>query len=63
MLESFGYKVILAIDGQDGLDKFIEHKELIDLVLLDLTMPRKSGKELLSEISKIKEEVNVIICS
>lgn len=63
LLESFGYKVILAVDGQDGLDKFIENKELIDLVLLDLSMPRKSGQELLSEISKIKEGINVIISS
>jgi two-component system cell cycle sensor histidine kinase/response regulator CckA len=63
MLGSFGYHVIEAIDGKDGVEKFIDHKDEIRLLLTDVMMPKKNGKEAYNEIKKIKEDVKVIFIS
>lgn len=62
-LEDFGYSVILANDGEEGLTRFLENKEKIHAVLLDMIMPKMSGKELLKELLKIDPDVKVIISS
>lgn len=41
ILEGAGYHVTVAVDGQDALD--ISGKEHIDLVVLDVMMPRMDG--------------------
>ena len=40
-LESIGYEVIPAYDGQEGLDR--AHKEKLDLIILDLMLPKIDG--------------------
>lgn len=44
VLEDGGYKVLAALDGQDGWDRL--RKEGADMAVLDLNMPRKNGLEL-----------------
>jgi PAS domain S-box-containing protein len=44
-LERMGYSVLVAADGQAGIDLFQEHAGELACVLLDLTMPRMSGEE------------------
>lgn len=63
MLGSFGYNIIEATDGKDGVEKFMEHQDEIRLLLTDVMMPRKNGKEAYDEIKKIKEDVKVIFIS
>jgi len=63
MVESFGGETILANDGIDGITKFKENKDKIDIVLLDLTMPGLSGDEIFREIKKIRNNVKVILMS
>lgn len=53
ILEEFGYKVIAAEDGEDAITKFIENKHRIQLLLFDVIMPKKSGKEAYEEIRKL----------
>jgi DNA-binding response OmpR family regulator len=62
-LESFGYTVIAAVDGEDAIAKFMENKERISLLLLDLIMPKKNGKEVYDVISKICPGAKVIFTS
>jgi len=62
-LEDFGYRVICAADGEDGLRQFQRNHRFIDAVLLDMVMPKMSGKELLEKMMKIDPEVKVIISS
>ncbi|MHB8108574.1 MAG: hybrid sensor histidine kinase/response regulator [Syntrophorhabdaceae bacterium] len=50
ILESNGYSVIEAKDGQEGIDSFRQNIGKIDLVLLDVMMPRKSGKDVFETI-------------
>ncbi len=63
VLTQHGYEIILARDGQEALDKFIENKDRIQLVLLDMGMPQKSGKEALNEIRRIKPDMKSIFLS
>ena len=53
------YEVHMAANGEEALQCI--RKESIDLVTLDLKMPKMSGIEVLKEIKKIKEDVEVII--
>lgn len=47
-LEDEGYRVIQASDGHEGLKQILQHRP--DLVICDITMPRKNGYELLKEV-------------
>ncbi|MBP1778822.1 MAG: Response regulator of zinc sigma-54-dependent two-component system [candidate division NC10 bacterium] len=58
-LEKFGYEVILAEDGQAGLDRLREGE--IHIVLADLQMPKLSGQELLKAAKTIAPDVEVIV--
>jgi len=57
-LEEEGYKVTLAVDGQDGLDKM--SYDDFDLYLVDMVMPRLDGLETMKRIKK-KQPLAVII--
>ncbi len=63
VLDDFGYKVIEAVDGDDAVNKFMEHRDSIRLFLCDLIMPKKSGKEAYEEIRKIKPDIKAIFTS
>jgi len=49
-LQDLGYKVITAKDGQEGLDK--AKSEKIDLIILDLMLPKVPGEQVCREIRK-----------
>jgi two-component system cell cycle sensor histidine kinase/response regulator CckA len=63
ILESLGYTVLLAGDGREALQIYEREREHIDLVLLDLTMPRMSGLETLRGILQLDPEARVILAS
>ncbi len=63
LLEEYGYSVIYAVDGEEAVKLFGENRERIDLIMLDMIMPRKSGKEALDEIMKIGPAPRVIFTS
>lgn len=62
-LESLGYKVIEAVDGVDAVNKFKEHSDGIDLLLLDVIMPGKNGKEAYEDIKGLKHNIKAIFLS
>ncbi len=62
ILERAGYKVILAGDGEEALERFKEQHD-ISLVLSDVVMPKKNGKEILEEIRRIKPEIKAVFIS
>jgi PAS domain S-box-containing protein len=63
VLESFGYTVITAEDGDDALAKFMENRERIGLVLLDMIMPKKNGKEVSEAIRKVCPGMKTLFAS
>jgi CheY-like chemotaxis protein len=62
-LGMFGYTVITAVDGSDAVARFKEHKERIDLVILDIIMPKMNGQEAFDEMRKINPAVKAIFIS
>jgi PAS domain S-box-containing protein len=63
VLEGNGYTVLEARDGSDAVDQFTLNKERIDLVILDVVMPRKNGNEAYNDILKIKKDVKALFTS
>ncbi len=63
ILEKHGYKVLEAIDGEDAIQKYRENKDDIRLLVLDVVMPKKNGKETLEEIRKITPGIKAIFTS
>ena len=63
ILKSHGYTAMEAVDGDDAVRVYREHKEHIDLVILDVVMPGKSGKEALDEITRLDPQVKAIFVS
>lgn len=59
LLKAYGYEVITAENGQEGLDRF--KSERPKLVLTDVKMPIMDGIEVLKEIKKIAPEAEVIV--
>jgi two-component system cell cycle sensor histidine kinase/response regulator CckA len=62
ILERASYRVIIANDGEDAVARFRDQDD-ISLVLSDLVMPKKNGKEMLDEIKKIKPGIKAVFIS
>ncbi len=62
-LGSYGYRVLLANDGIEALDIYHAQKNVIDLVVLDLAMPKMNGIETFEAMKAINPSVRAIICS
>ncbi len=63
MLEAFGFKVLVANDGIQGLEVFGASISEIKLVLMDLTMPRMDGEQTFRELRRLKGDVKVVLMS
>lgn len=63
ILKECGYKTIMAENGFQALKIFEKKFREIDLVLLDMVMPKMSAKETYVELKKIDPEVNVLLVS
>jgi DNA-binding response OmpR family regulator len=63
VLSNAGYHVIEAVDGGDTVKAFKKNKDRINLLILDVIMPKKNGKEVYKEIKKVKPDIKVIFVS
>jgi two-component system cell cycle sensor histidine kinase/response regulator CckA len=63
ILTKFGYSVLSASNGREGLEIFGKNRDKIALVILDLVMPQMGGRECLREIMKLDASMKVIIAS
>ncbi len=63
LLEKNDYNVIEATNGEEAVRKFIAHRDSIRLVLLDVIMPRKNGREVYDEIVRIRPDVKALFMS
>jgi len=63
LLGRLGCKVVLAANGKEAVEVFRQHRQEIDVVLLDMTMPIMGGKEALKELRNLESSLPVFICS
>lgn len=63
LLEIHGYRVIEAADGESALRLFMEHREEIQLVLLDVVMPKMNGREVYHAIRESSPDMAVVYMS
>ncbi|HEV2706262.1 MAG TPA: PAS domain S-box protein [Pyrinomonadaceae bacterium] len=60
VLEGLGYKVILAEDGEAALELYRAHYDEVDLIILDIVMPRIGGPAAYEQMRSLKDDVPVI---
>ncbi|HTG01390.1 MAG TPA: ATP-binding protein [Nitrospirota bacterium] len=63
VLEEAGYTIIECADGQDAIDKIRQHRDSIRLLLLDMIMPKKNGKEVYEETRALLPGVKTLFVS
>jgi len=63
MLERRGFAVVTAHDGREALDAFEQQKDAFTLAIVDLTMPRMSGGDLVNELHRMKPGLCVVLSS
>jgi PAS domain S-box-containing protein len=63
VLEGAGYTVIEAKDGEDAIDVFIENKDRIQLLILDVIMPKKNGKEVYETLKESSPHIKALFIS
>jgi two-component system, cell cycle sensor histidine kinase and response regulator CckA len=63
LLEEVGYRVITAKDGLEALDHYRLHAKDINLVILDLLMPKMDGGRAYIEMKKINPRIKAFFCT
>lgn len=64
ILTSDGYEIVAtAVDGKDGVDKYKELCPNVDLVTMDITMPRMDGITALEQIIAFDKNARVVMVS
>ena len=63
ILRGYGYQIIDAVDGMEALKIYESRRREIDLVILDLLMPKMSGKDTFYRLRQMDPKVAVLICS
>ena len=63
MLEEYGFHVLTADNGIEGVELFRREHKRIRIVVLDISMPFMSGEEAYKEMRKINPEVPVLLTS
>jgi CheY-like chemotaxis protein len=63
MLESYGYRVLLAADGLDALEVYKQYGQQIAIILLDVVMPQMSGRELYHKLLEINPGIKIVLAS
>jgi len=63
LLTEAGYTVISSSDGEQAVEAFLKNKDRIHLLILDLIMPKKNGKEVFEAMRKIRPDIKVLFMS
>jgi PAS domain S-box-containing protein len=63
VLERNGYTVIASVDGEDAVAKFEKNKDAVNLLLLDVIMPKKNGREVSEIAKKMRPDIKILFTS
>lgn len=59
-LTSYGYEIMMAVDGEDAVKKYIDNRERIDMVVLDVIMPKMGGRQAYDRLKELDPDVKVL---
>ena len=63
LLQENGYTIIEAVNGEQAIHRFMDHAGEIQLLLLDVIMPKKNGWETYDTIRRVRQDIRVIFMS
>ncbi|MGB3211317.1 MAG: PAS domain S-box protein [Desulforhopalus sp.] len=63
ILALLGYDVLTATSGEEALDIFEDKQDRIDLLIIDMIMPKMGGGELFDQLKRMNPTVNVLLSS
>jgi CheY-like chemotaxis protein len=63
LLESFGYKTLIASDGIEAISLYVKYQHDIKVVLVDVIMPNIDGISVVRTLQKINPTVKIIVVS
>jgi two-component system cell cycle sensor histidine kinase/response regulator CckA len=63
ILSKHGYKVLKTSDGETAIKNYQRYKETIDIVLLDIGLPKIAGRDVLSEMKQANPNVKICVVS
>jgi PAS domain S-box-containing protein len=63
ILKRVGYRVVTASDGKEAIELFQKHSDSISLVISDVVMPKKNGREIYEEIRALRQDVKFVFIS
>jgi CheY-like chemotaxis protein len=63
MLERLGYQVTSRTSSLEALEAFRKNPDKFDLVITDLAMPNMAGDKLSAELTKIRPDIPVLLCT
>jgi CheY-like chemotaxis protein len=63
VLSKRGYRVLTAADGEEAIEVHRSHKDAIDIILLDLGLPRISGQDVLVKLRTENPDVKIVIAT
>ena len=62
-LQTLGYSVLLAENGLDAVEIYSANPEAVDMVLLDMIMPKAGGHETFYRIREIDPQAKILLSS
>jgi len=62
-LKVMGYQALTAREGREAIEVYNKHRDTIDLVLLDIIMPKMKGGEVFDRLKEINPKVKVLLSS
>ena len=60
VLESRGYRVLSALNGEQALEIFADTPSLIDLMITDMVMPKMNGRELIEKVVVLSPATRIV---
>jgi nitrogen-specific signal transduction histidine kinase/CheY-like chemotaxis protein len=63
ILSEYGYSILESADGREAVEKYMGTDHHVDLLLLDVILPKIDGKSVYEEIRKAKPDIKVLFMS
>jgi DNA-binding NtrC family response regulator len=63
LLTQRGFTVVLAEDGEEAIRKYQEHRDSIDMLILDVVLPGRNGSEVYDFVKALRPDIKVLFIS